>query len=189
MGALFGATFGAVRLVRGGASTPQAVTTTPEPCVTTTVRPGQLLPEPSTITVNVFNATGRAGLAKHSATDLKARGFIISRVANDPLGTSLNGIAEIRYGAQGLENAQLLKYYLVGAILVPDKRSDATVDVVLGQKYTIVADQQAVTVALARPVPTTSGSSCASPSASGGSTPASTSPSAKASASASPSGA
>ncbi|CAB4939639.1 unannotated protein [freshwater metagenome] len=161
MGVLFGATFGAVRLLRGGGTaTPEAIATTPAPCVTVTSRPGQLLPEPSTITVNVFNATGRVGLAKSSATDLTARGFVIGRVANDPLGASLTGIAEIRYGTQGLANAQLVQFYLVGATLSPDKRTDATVDVVLGQKYTVVADQQAVTAALAQPVPTTSGAGC-----------------------------
>ncbi|MFH9009200.1 LytR C-terminal domain-containing protein [Streptomyces afghaniensis] len=40
------------------------------------------LPEPRTITVNVFNATTRSGLAKKTADELKKRGFKIGDVGN-----------------------------------------------------------------------------------------------------------
>ncbi|MFF7735156.1 LytR C-terminal domain-containing protein [Streptomyces sp. NPDC007984] len=40
------------------------------------------LPEPRTITVNVLNATTRAGLAKKTADELKKRGFKIGDVGN-----------------------------------------------------------------------------------------------------------
>ncbi|MDF3148475.1 MULTISPECIES: LytR C-terminal domain-containing protein [unclassified Streptomyces] len=40
------------------------------------------LPEPGKITVNVFNATTRSGLAKQTADELKKRGFKIGDVGN-----------------------------------------------------------------------------------------------------------
>jgi hypothetical protein len=44
----------------------------------------QELPEPSTITVNVYNATPRTGLAQDTADELKKRGFKIGDVDNAP---------------------------------------------------------------------------------------------------------
>jgi hypothetical protein len=173
MAVLFGATFGAVRLLRGS-STPEVTGPTAAPCVTTTVRPGLVLPKPGTVTTNVFNATDRAGLAKKTSTDLKSRGFLIGRVANDPLGKTVATVGEIRYGPSGKANAQLMSYYVVGATLVLDQRTDATIDVVIGAKFTAVAPQKTVDAALAKPVPVESGAGCASPSAS---TSPSTSPS------------
>lgn len=42
------------------------------------------LPEPEAITVNVYNATTRQGLAQQTADALAARGFTIGEVANAP---------------------------------------------------------------------------------------------------------
>ncbi|MFJ3620899.1 LytR C-terminal domain-containing protein [Streptomyces iakyrus] len=42
----------------------------------------EALPQPRTITVNVLNATTRAGLAKKTADELKKRGFKIGDVGN-----------------------------------------------------------------------------------------------------------
>ncbi|MFC5719960.1 LytR C-terminal domain-containing protein [Streptomyces gamaensis] len=42
------------------------------------------LPRPADITVNVYNATPRAGLAKTTADELKQRGFRIGKVGNAP---------------------------------------------------------------------------------------------------------
>jgi hypothetical protein len=179
MAVLFGATFGIVRLLRGSSGSDNAAPgpTTPSPCVTTTVVPGVALPKPGKVTSNVYNATNRAGLAKRTAADLGSRGFVIGRVANDPLGREVAGVAEIRYGTAGLANAQLMRYYIVGAVLVQDARTDATIDVVLGQKFTSVTPQAKVDAALKKPTPVATGAGCASPSAKP-STPASASPSA-----------
>jgi LytR cell envelope-related transcriptional attenuator len=185
MAVIFGATFGAVRLLRGGSSTPDASPTSasPQPCATTTVRPGLVLPKPGTVTTNVYNATDRAGLARRTADQLTARGFVVSRVANDPLGKTVPGVAEIRFGPAGKTNAQLMGFYIVGATKVADKRTDDSIDVVTGVKFVAVADQKTVTAALAKPVVTTSGAGCPSPSAakpvpSGGTAKPSPSPSA-----------
>ena len=163
---LFAATFGAVRLLKGGGSdTPAASSSSPGPCVTTTATPAATLPKPATITVNVYNATSRAGLARSTAKTLKSRGFGIGSVANDPLGKTLTTVAEIRYGAQGKDNALLMRYYVLGATLVLDQRTDTTVDVVLGQTFKSIPDQKVIDKALAAPVVVTSGSGCPTPSA------------------------
>lgn len=159
---LFGATFGAVRLLRGG-STPDASGPTAAPCVTSTVRPGLVLPKPATVTVNVYNATDRAGLAKRTAAVLKTRGFGIGKIANDPLGKSLTNVGEIRYGPAGKANAQLVAYYVPGAVLVADQRTDATVDFVIGAKFKAIPPQKTVDAALAKPVPVASGDGCTTP--------------------------
>ena len=170
---LFGATFGIVRLLRGGGSDSASPgPTSPAPCVTTTVVPGVALPKPGQVSSNVYNATNRAGLAKRTAAELGSRGFKIGRVANDPLGRSIAGVAEIRYGTAGLANAQLMKYYIAGAVLVQDARTDATIDVVLGQKFKVVTPQAKVDVALKKPTPVASGAGCASPTPSGSTKPA-----------------
>jgi hypothetical protein len=166
MAVLFGATFGIVRLLRGnGSDSASPGPTTPAPCVTTTVVPGVALPKPGQVTSNVYNSTNRAGLAKRTAADLGSRGFVVGRVANDPLGRAVAGVAEIRYGVKGLTNAQLMRYYILGAVLVQDARTDATIDVVLGQKFKAVTPQAKVDAALKKPTPVASGAGCVSPSA------------------------
>jgi hypothetical protein len=161
---LFGATFGAIRLLKGGASAdPAASGSTPGPCVSTTVTAGAALPKPATVTANVYNATHRAGLARTTAATLKTRGFGIGSIANDPTGKSLTTVGEIRYGPQGKDNATLMRFYLVGATLVLDQRTDATIDVVLGAMYKGIADQKAINAALAKPVLVTTGTDCTTP--------------------------
>lgn len=178
MAVLFGATFGIVRLLRGsGSDQASPGATSPAPCVTTTVVPGVALPKPGQVSSNVYNSTNRAGLAKRTAADLGSRGFKIGRVANDPLGRSIAGVAEIRYGTAGLANAQLMRYYILGAVLVQDARTDATIDVVLGQKFKAVTPQKAVDAALKKPTPVASGAGCPSPSTKTATKPASASPS------------
>jgi len=165
MAVLFGATYGVVHLIRGGGSTtPDASTTSAAPCVTTTAQPGVVLPKPGTVTVNVYNATNRAGLAKRTGAVLATRGFPIGHVANDPLGKSVKGVAEIRYGPSGEQGAKLMLYYVPGAVLVVDKRTDASVDLVLGEKFKQVAPQKQVDAALTKPTAVATGAGCASPS-------------------------
>jgi len=169
---LFGATFGAIRLLKGdGGADPSASGTTPGPCVSTTVTPGAALPKPATVTANVYNATDRAGLARTTSTTLKTRGFGIGSVANDPSGKSLATVAEIRYGAKGKDNALLMRFYVPGATLVLDQRNDATIDLVLGAKFKGIADQKAVNAALAKPVVVASGDGCPTPTPAASGTP------------------
>jgi hypothetical protein len=137
-------------LLRGRGST--EAQGTPTPCVSTTTHPGVTLPKPGTVSINVYNSTNRAGLARHTATTLTGRGFQVGKVANDPLSKNVQGVAELRYGPTGAQNAALLAYYVPGATLVNDGRADASVDVVLGAGFLAIPAPAAIQAALAKPV-------------------------------------
>jgi hypothetical protein len=190
---LFGAGYGLSRIIQGsssdsGGQTAEPTSTSdatsaapePEPCVTVTVTPGAGLPSPAQVTTNVYNATDRAGLAASTAEELQVRGFLIGTIDNDPLAKTITGVAEIRHGPSGEQAARLMAFYLPGAELVDDGRTDATIDAVLGAAYTSVAPQSEVDAALAAPSPSPSGPGC-SPTAVAESTPAEESPSPEAS--------
>ena len=106
------------------------------PCPSTSAAVAGL--RPSTITINVLNATKRNGLASKTSTTLKGMGFLIATVANDPLKKTIAGTAEIRYGAKGADAAKLVATYVPKSVLVLDKRNTSVVDVVLGQGFTAV---------------------------------------------------
>lgn len=163
MAVIFGGTYGAVVLLRGGGTEPSATPTSAAPCVTVTVTPAASLPEPAQVTVNVYNSTGRSGLAKTTANELKARGFGIGTIANDPLGVVIAGVAEIRYGVDGVDDARLLRIYVPGAKMVEDDRTDTTVDLSVGEKFTQIRGQAKVDEILASPVARPSGAGCPTP--------------------------
>jgi len=135
-------------------------TAEPTPCVTVTVVPADTLPAASDVTTNVYNSTDRTGLAAATGEELKSRGFVVGTVANDPLGKTITGVAEIRHGPKGLDAAELMTFYLPGARLVDDGRTDATIDTVLGQGFMDVAPQAEVDAALAEPSPSPSPPGC-----------------------------
>jgi hypothetical protein len=91
---------------------------------------------PAQVTVNVYNATDRTGLAAKTAADVRKRGFKISTVSNDPLQKDVTGVAEVRYGPTGRESAKLVLTLVKGAKAVKDSRTDSSVDLVLGAKFT-----------------------------------------------------
>jgi hypothetical protein len=104
------------------------------PCPSAT--PTQPALTPDKVTVNVYNATTRNGLAAKAATALDLRSFQVAAIANDPKHTKVAGVAEIRYGTKGAASAKLLAAHVSGAKLVKDSRRTAVVDLVLGAKYT-----------------------------------------------------
>lgn len=91
---------------------------------------------PAQVTVNVYNATDRTGLAAKTASDVRKRGFKVSAVSNDPLQKNITGVAEVRYGATGTASSKLVLALVKGAKAVKDSRADASVDLVLGAKFT-----------------------------------------------------
>ena len=104
----------------------------------TTAAPAKAVagPKPADITVNVYNATSRDGLAGKTASDVRERGFKVATVTNDPLQRSVPGTAEIRYGKSGAAKAKVVQGLVKGAKPVRDARTDASVDLVLGEKFT-----------------------------------------------------
>lgn len=137
-------------------------TAQPLPCETTLVAPAETLPRPDSVVVNVFNSTQRGGLAGITAQDLSQRGFRINKVENDPLGVSLRGVGEIRYGPNGVDNARLLQFYFPGAVMVDDDREGPRVDISLGRGFEAVEEQGLVAATLASPSPSLSGPGCPS---------------------------
>ena len=106
------------------------------------------LPSPSTITVDVLNATDRQGLAKTTAKQLEQRGFQIGDIANDPVGDPIPGTAEVRYGPKGKNQAKVVAAQVPSSKLVNDKRADRTVSLALGDAYAGLATPEAAAAAL-----------------------------------------
>lgn len=98
-------------------------------------------PAPDSIVVNVYNSTQRTGLAATTATDLSTHRFHIGSVGDDPLGAAINDVAEIRHGRKGKDAAEVLKSRVRGARLVVDERSDGSVDLALGQRFSVVTSR------------------------------------------------
>ena len=92
----------------------------------------------SSIYANVYNAGGGDGQGKRVAQQLKWRGLNILDVSNDPKSGDRPApkYAEIRYGKMGRTIALNLAQQIPHANLFLDTdRSDATVDIVLGDKF------------------------------------------------------
>jgi len=108
----------------------------PAPSCTTAAPTKGAAPKPGDITVNVYNATDRDGLAAKTATEMRARGFDVATVTNDPLQRTVVGPAEVRYGASGKAKAKVVLSLVKGAKPRGDGRSDGSVDLVIGDKFT-----------------------------------------------------
>ncbi|GGQ79835.1 LytR C-terminal domain-containing protein [Kitasatospora griseola] len=109
------------------------------------------VPQPATVTVNVYNATDKAGLAARTADELKKRGFQVGQVGNAPsaLDRKVPGTAQVLSGPGGLGAATLLVSQVASATSTEDARTDATVDLVIGDAFTALADPNQAAAALA----------------------------------------
>ena len=120
------------------------------------------LPKPGQITVNVFNATPRGGLAKNTADELKKRGFAIGKVGNatKAFDKKVKGTG-ILLGAKSATDTALpvLGTQLAGAESRTDARKGGEVDLILGAKFKDLAkkeDADKALAVLAKPKPTPS---------------------------------
>ncbi|WBO65277.1 LytR C-terminal domain-containing protein [Streptomyces camelliae] len=121
------------------------------------------LPKPGQITVNVYNATARTGLAKATADELKKRGFRIGDVGNAPgeFDKKVKGTGILL----GPADAQNTSVAVLGTQLADaERRTDAgrkgaDLDLILGDAFkglTKPADAQQALTALTDPQPTAS---------------------------------
>lgn len=104
--------------------------------------PPSMLPEE--VSVNVFNATSRSGLAGRTAEALGSRGFDVQGVDN---ADAIEGVGIVRYGPDGAEQAELLAES-IGQDLALDlvEREGAIVDLVLGPDWEdLSSDAEATT--------------------------------------------
>lgn len=93
----------------------------------------------TTMYANVYNAGDSRGEAATVAKRLKWRGLNLLDVGNDPLADDrpTPKYAEIRYGTAGRTIALNLAEQIPHATLYQDDRNDPTVDVVIGNKFTL----------------------------------------------------
>lgn len=123
---LFGAFWYAYSYYKGSDSAPAVA------APTTSCAAGK----PVKVTVNVYNATDRNGLAASTAATIRKRGFTVKSVANDPLNKTVKATAEVRYGPAGAAQAKGVGALVTKPVMVDDKRKNATVDLVLGNAFT-----------------------------------------------------
>lgn len=121
--------------------------------------PAKVLPKPAKITVNVYNATPRSGLAKKAADELKKRGFTIGKVGNAPAAYDKKVPGPgVLLGAPSATNGPfpVLGTQLVGATPKTDARRTADVDLILGTKFKTFntpGSAAAALAALTKPAP------------------------------------
>ncbi|MFH0243226.1 LytR C-terminal domain-containing protein [Streptomyces sp. HK10] len=142
------------------------------------------LPKPSAITVNVYNATTRSGLARKTADALEKRGFTIGEVANAPASLDKKvkkaGLLMGPPAAYGNGAFDVLLTQLPGAEVraverraseeagsgerAPGKNAgEREVDLVIGKAFKALAEEKDVReamAALASPSPSPSPSDC-----------------------------
>ena len=169
---LFGVGFGIATLFKGSggadvadATASPSASASVDGCTTVMVTPAEVLPLASRVTVNVYNSTKRVGIAGEASKLLSVRGFKIAKVENDPLGVVLDSAGEIRYGTKGEAAAQLMAFHFPDATLIKDDRGGKRIDVVLGKKFSDLADDAEVVAELAQPSASASPAGCAIPEA------------------------
>jgi len=101
------------------------------------------------VEIRVYNATDRQGLATQTAATLRSDGFTVITIANDPTNRKVTGVGEVRYGTAGARKASLVEAAFPDATPVTDKRTDDTIDIALGPKFTGVAAPPVIEAELA----------------------------------------
>jgi LCP family protein required for cell wall assembly len=105
---------------------------------------GGLTVAPAQVTVNVLNGTGTTGLAATVADALRAQGFVVGTVGNEP-GTVNESV--VRHGPSVAEQARTVAAAVPGAVLQPSDAIGDTVQLVIGPGFANV-----VPVTLGAPV-------------------------------------
>ena len=120
--------------------------------------PAPTVVAPAQVKVNVYNATKRRGLASSVATQLKKRGFQVAKVTNDPLKRTVTGLAEVRSSAVGTDASRTVGAQVGQVVLVPDQRTDASVDLVLGATFkALLSPAEAAAAVTPTPTPRPAG--------------------------------
>jgi LCP family protein required for cell wall assembly len=87
---------------------------------------------PNSITVDVLNGTGTSGLAGQVADQMRAQGFTVGSVGNEPGAVSQT---LVRFGPGVAEAARTVAAAVPGAVLQPSDAIGDTVQLVLGPGY------------------------------------------------------
>lgn len=110
------------------------------------------LPEPKDITVNVYNATTRTGLAQRTADELEKRGFTIGEVDNAPpeFDKKVKASGLLLGSEEAYRNHALsvLGTQVKGAETRTDDRKGKDVDLVIGDGFDKLTSPEGATQAL-----------------------------------------
>lgn len=118
----------------GGSAGGQSPTT--KSCPAPVPQPSKKI-KPSSIYLDIVNASATGGLGGKTAVQFEWRGFHVLDTRNQDVtdGRPTPKTAEIRYGDAGRQIALTVATQLANPELVKDDRADPTVDVVLGEKF------------------------------------------------------
>ncbi|MEV4514088.1 LytR C-terminal domain-containing protein [Dactylosporangium sp. NPDC049525] len=114
--------------------------TTTNECAQGAVIVNDTLPEEKQVNLNVYNATGKPGLAGDITSDFASRGFkatVQNAAPNPPANKPNEKVAILRFGPKAVGAAWLVRaYFLDKSTDEFDKnRQDDKVDVILGAKF------------------------------------------------------
>ncbi|MFI9119145.1 LytR C-terminal domain-containing protein [Streptomyces bikiniensis] len=121
------------------------------------------LPKPAQITVNVYNATPRSGLAKTTADELAKRGFKVGKIGNAPAAydKKVPGAGLLLGATAATKGAfPVLGTQLAGVTTRTDTRATADVDLIIGTAFKNLSPKttaDAALVALTKPAPAPTG--------------------------------
>jgi hypothetical protein len=104
----------------------------------------------SAVTVNVFNASERPGLAGQTADALTTRGFVVGETSNYP--ASIDLPVEILFGQEGVAAAYTLASQFRDVTMILDARADTSVDLLLGVQFPGLLDPSEVTLDPSQPL-------------------------------------
>ncbi|MDR0505061.1 MAG: LytR C-terminal domain-containing protein [Bifidobacteriaceae bacterium] len=136
-------------------NTPVVVDFGPTPCP---VGANAVYPLLSSTKINALNGSNIRGAARVAGETLESRGFGLGRIADASV--SFPGSVLIMTGAKGVNAAYLvLANAPDDAILAFDSRQDATVDLIVGEKWDGLRDAEAVTAKAGETIPVAAGCS------------------------------
>jgi hypothetical protein len=135
-----------------GFTTPHAVVAdTPPPCLPEVIgQPDGALPVPyDEIDLRIYNGSGTSGVATANQTVLGRRGFAIE-IVGDWAGTvPLN---QMRFGVRGIASAYTVAAHFPPMQMILDDRTDASVDLIVGDAYDQPLPTDQVSLAADRPL-------------------------------------
>jgi len=157
LAALALAGLGAIGVFTGAISSPFSRDfSTPKADPKNAVAPAPCPPEGSLpvaykdIQAKVLNSTKRGGLATTTAAALAGRGFTIVGTGNSP--AAVAGSVRIGFGASGVGAAYTIAAQFDHPALALDARTDAGVDVIVGDSFETLLEPTAITLDPAAPL-------------------------------------
>jgi hypothetical protein len=117
--------------------------------------PVQVMTKPELANITVINGTDRGGLAGAVSKELKKRRFTVLSVETEEQDKPINGVVEIRYGADGkLAARTVAAQFPAKVVMVDDQRDTEAVDVIIGTKYkSMIAAKKAAAAIQLKPEP------------------------------------